>query len=304
MRERCGILRVVLWYDGPYAKYRRAGEHLHALYDGIRVFVKNQPYEVVPELDADGWQVGRFHVLREPPADWSLWFGDFVQNLRASLDHSIASLSTASKERIEYPIKLQRDQYLGPIDSRNPGSRSHRDIDLAGIDDPYMAIVDASQPYLRGNIKAARKDPLAILAWLSNADKHRLIHPAFHRQAGQPRIIVSRGRLSDIRIRHIPRNQPVGDGTEVYRWKPIPGKEMDVDVNVHVLFTVAFSESALDYVDIEDLWHYAMRPIAAFRAISEGRKAILDTTWPPLRTGRSARPWDRPEPRRRERPFG
>lgn len=77
-----------------------------------------------------------------------------------------------------------------------------------------------------------------------------------------------------------------------------------MDVNVHVGFTVAFSEWALDYVDLEDLWHYVMRPIGAFRAISEGRKAILDTTWPPLRTGRSARPWDRPEPRRRERPFG
>ena len=99
--------------------------------------------------------------------------------------------------------------------------------------------------------------------------------------------------MSDIGRRIAPPNQAVSEGTEIFRWKPKPGKEFDVDVQVHVTFTIAFSEWRLDYVDLEDLWHYAFRPIEVMRSISEGRPTILNTTWPPVRTRRFARPWER-----------
>ena len=284
-----------MWYDDPYAKFRRAGVYLHALHDGIAAFVKSEPYDIIPKLDSDGWQRGRFHVIRTPPDDFALLVGDFIQNLRAALDHSVYALATTKTERTEYPIHLQKDQYCRPVDPANPKS-SPREIALAHVSDDYRAIIDASQPYNRGNVKTARQDPLAILAWLSNVDKHRLVHPAFHRQHGPPRILVERGRLSDIRIRRdIPLNQPVSEGTVVFAWRPKAGKELDVDVNVYVRFTVAFSEGAFDYVQLEDIWNYVNGVIDTLRAVSEGRSVRLDTTWPLPKRGRHIH---RPPPRR------
>lgn len=278
MRERYGILGLVLWYEDPYAKFRRAGKYLHALYADIAAFLKSQPYDVLPKMDDDGWVRGRFQVIKTPPDTFALTVGDFVQNLRASLDHSIYALATVRTEQTEYPIHSQEDQYLGLADPAKPAPR---DLALAYVPDEYRAVVDASQPYQRGNVSAARKDPLAILAWLSNVDKHRLIHPAFHRQHGAPEVQVTEGRLSDIKIRRdIPLDQPVSDGTVVSAWRPKPGKEFDVSVNVYVEFTVAFSERALGYVELEGIWNYVGRVINTLRAVSEGQTVTLDTTWP------------------------
>lgn len=281
MRDRWRIIRGV-WYDDPYAKFRRAGEHLHALYDGVGTFLDEKPYRVTAQFDDDGWHRGRFHVVKEPPEALSLMLGDFIQNLRASLDHSIYALSsTKGSDRIEYPIKVQEDQYIG----------EPREIALEGVADEYLAVVDASQPYHRGEIKAAQKDPLAVLAWLSNVDKHRLIHPAFHRQRGSAKVTVLEGRRSDIEIRRdIPFDQPVGEGTVVSATRPRRGvKPEDVDVQTYVEFTVAFSKRALDYVALEDIWNYVSRIINTLRAVSEGRPVTLDTGWPLTRGERVVR---------------
>jgi hypothetical protein len=182
--------------------------------------------------------------------------------------------------RRPHPIHSQEGQYLNPADPTNPKS-SAREIALAHVPDEYRAVVDASQPYLRGNVEAARQDPLATLAWLSNVDKHRLIHPAFHRQHGPPKVTMTNGRISDIKVRRdIPLNQPVSDGTVVSGWRPMSGKELDVDVNVYVEFTVAFSEQALDYVQLEGVWNYVSQIINTLRAVSEGRTVTLDSAWP------------------------
>lgn len=281
MRERWRIICGV-WYDGPYAKFRRAGEHLHAIYDGLGPFLNEQPHKVIAKFDDDGWHRGRFHVIRQPPESWSLLLGDFIQDLRASLDHSIYALSTTKEsDRIEYPIKIQEDQYIGDA----------REIALAGVADEYRAIVDASQPYHRGTVKAAKEDPLAILAWLSNVDKHRLIHPAFHRQRGGAKVTVLKGRLGDIQIRKdIRLDQRVREGTVVSASRPKPGiKPEDVHVKVYVEFTVAFSERALDYVALENIWNYVGRVINTLRAVSEGHQVTLDTGWPLTRGERVVR---------------
>jgi len=270
----------MVWYDDPYAKFRRAGEYLHAVYFGIDDFLKGQPNGVVTKLDDDGWARGRMRIFDEPPEDLALLVGDFVQNLRASLDHSVYALATRKTERTEFPVHLDQLQYTGLLRPDDPKS-SARELALAFVPDEYRAIIDATQPYNRGNMKAARQDPLAILAWLSNVDKHRLIHPGFHRQHGPPRITIKEGRLSGIRVRRdIPLNQEVRDGTVVSAWRPKLGKELDVDVDVYVEFTVAFSERAFDYVQLEAVWNYVGRVINTLRAVSEGRDVTFDPTWP------------------------
>lgn len=293
VRDRWRTIGVV-WYDDPYAKFRRAGEYLHALSNGIRTFLDEKPYRVTAQFDDDGWHRGRFHVVKEPPEALALTLGDFIQNLRASLDHSIYALSsTKGSDRIEYPIKVQEDQYIG----------KPRDIALDGVADEYRAIVDASQPFHRREIKAVQKDPLAVLAWLSNVDKHRLIHPAFHRQRGSAKVNVLRGRRSDIEIRRdIPFDQSVGEGTVISASRPRRSlKPEDVDVQTYVEFTVAFSERALDYVALEGIWNYVGRVINTLRAVSDGRPTTLDTSLPFDRRVRELREIAR-RPRRIRRP--
>jgi hypothetical protein len=59
-------------------------------------------------------------------------------------------------------------------DRRNPGLR---DRALTGVAEKYRTAIDQAQPYRRGD--AARWEPLSILSWLSNVDKHRFIHPVW-----------------------------------------------------------------------------------------------------------------------------
>lgn len=97
--------------------------------------------------------------------------GDCIHNLRSALDHLICQLTLldggtmADCEQTQFPIASKCEgQFESMANHRIPGlSKKHR------------AMVKRLQPYHRGD--GAWKHPLAILADLSNADKHRLINP-------------------------------------------------------------------------------------------------------------------------------
>src|ERR1700752_1107379 len=96
---------------GCAAKVQRASRHLEAPPAAIRPFVESEPkpYRFVSKVDVESSRyLLRVVIEREPPIEWSLILGDFVQNLRAALDPLVWQLVRANgiepTRRTAFPI--------------------------------------------------------------------------------------------------------------------------------------------------------------------------------------------------------
>jgi hypothetical protein len=155
--------------EQPLEKLRRAETHLQQLQAEMADFMASKPYAI--EIGkVDDAALFRLRILRPLPADLGLLIGDYTQNLRACLDYLILQLSLATnpklslKERKEtqFPILLKAN-------SRELGRR------LQYVPPEVVKQIEALQPYHKGD--QAHQDSLAVLADLSNRDKHREITP-------------------------------------------------------------------------------------------------------------------------------
>ncbi|HET6999554.1 MAG TPA: hypothetical protein VFI03_13320 [Solirubrobacterales bacterium] len=159
-------------WDSSSRKLKRAAKHYKSLNDELRSYIREgRPFEYQAEIDREEAQFRIRVVGGEPPPDeMSLIVGDFVQNLRASLDHLIwaAVRATGNTPTMgnAFPIFLE-----GPQTSRRKEALWARQ--LAGIAEEAIPLIDQIQPYKRG--EDARFDALACLKELSNEDKHRVV---------------------------------------------------------------------------------------------------------------------------------
>ncbi len=101
-----------------------------------------------------------FAVIRKPiPDHWPLLFGDAIQNLRNALEHAVYS-AAREKGRPQFPIFTDACEFQVrgiPMIERVPA--------------PIRTQIERAQPFQ--SLSPAEFDPLAILADLSNFDKHR-----------------------------------------------------------------------------------------------------------------------------------
>lgn len=113
-------------------------------------------------LSIKGESIGSFEVLK-----LGLIAGDFVCNLRGSLDHLAWALSKVGKKR-------PSSETCFPVCSSDD-PRTQTKIAAATIGMPIAAIADVKsfQPYTYG--KAYKTHPLWRLNFLWNANKHRII---------------------------------------------------------------------------------------------------------------------------------
>lgn len=153
-------------------KLDRAAEHFRCLHQQLRSYVREgKPFTYRPELDQAN---ERFRVRVEsnerPPSDLSLVVGDFVQNLRAALDHLVCSI-------IEAQGGSPTTSSCFPIFTTDPAisqrSQNRWARQLQGIDEDTVELIKHVQPYRRGS--DAHRDALACLQALSNEDKHRVV---------------------------------------------------------------------------------------------------------------------------------
>jgi hypothetical protein len=162
--------------SGVIAKFNRASQQFDVLRHEIGSFSDQdpQPHFSRGYFDTDTWEwIERFQVREPPPLRWGVMLGDCVHNLRSALDHLACQLTLLNGGTMEdcaqtqFPIaSTSESQFEQMADRRIPGlSKRHR------------AFVKWAQPYRAGD--KAWKHPLAILADLSNADKHRLLNPTF-----------------------------------------------------------------------------------------------------------------------------
>jgi hypothetical protein len=163
--------------DDPRAKIRRAETHLGEFDREWKLWLKSNPYAVLdyPNADKTEWtfHVHRFNEAVKPESDtFGIVVGDYVHALRSALDQLVWKLVT---EANGITPKNKHDVVF-PILTTHPrdfwAKRFIKDSELT-LEQALM--IEGFQPYRA--IDGADKQPLAHLAELWNADKHRLINP-------------------------------------------------------------------------------------------------------------------------------
>jgi hypothetical protein len=239
---------VAATLDGSWAKFRRCRAQLKALNDEIAGFIEeNKPVRFEGKFDPQtGIGTSRAHVDVHPDwIDWGLQVGDAIQNARASLDHAVWQLVILSgkdprKVRTQFPICSSGVTYWSKTKDGRP---STRDRDLAGVAERYRTLIDAAQPYRAGH---SHKDhALSGLAYLSNVDKHQVIHAGFF-MIGDPNEYVFDGDIAgdvDEMIECDVHTGPFQEDTDIVTLRyRITGPKAHVNMKVEVPIEIAFSE--------------------------------------------------------------
>lgn len=164
---------------GSLAKIDRAGAHLDTLYNEIRAFhdLPTKAYRFISKVDVETSRYLMRVLIEKPlPVEWSLIVGDFVNNLRAALDHMVWEFVQANGQKPSVRNAFPIFDYPVPVD---PGDRSRKRWDgmVGGISAPALALVESCQPHLGED--GPRSHLLHALRELSNEDKHRVVLASF-----------------------------------------------------------------------------------------------------------------------------
>jgi hypothetical protein len=150
-----------------------------ALRRKLEPFAKSEPkpYRFIQKVDVESSRyLMRVRIERPLPVEWSLIVGDFVQNLRAALDHLAWQLVRANGHSpgrgTAFPIFDSKPSRK----SRHP-DRQRWNANVAGMHPRAIWLIEAVQPY--NGPDGARAHTLAALRRLSNEDKHRVLLPRF-----------------------------------------------------------------------------------------------------------------------------
>jgi hypothetical protein len=241
--------------DGPIAKLDRARIHFRTFNKSIGAFKRSKTHDfVVTKFDpSTGEKVVHLKILKEPKnPEWGLVLGDMVHNLRSALDHLVWQLVLLNDEKPrrqnQFPIIRAKDEYWNVPNNR---SESVRDRMLAGVAEDHRAFIDMVQPFNSGNDPSSTA--LAVLSWISNADKHRVVHASFV-LTGEPS-----PELFDVTTSH-PGGAAVNvsmnwgglqDGAEIMRFRPDP-PGAHVNMNAAIPTYIAFRQGDLQ-IDTESI---------------------------------------------------
>jgi len=159
----------------------RALHHLESFKAERAAWREESPHRFWTEFDAEsGKKVIWAQVLKPPPVSLSLFAGDCIHNLRASLDnlafqlalaHTEGPLSSRDERASGFPI-FETDPIKGT--DKRPLKRFENMIRC--IDPRAKTVIEKLQPYNRPD--GFDGDRLWQLNELENIDKHRLPHPA------------------------------------------------------------------------------------------------------------------------------
>lgn len=184
-----------------WAKFGRAYEHLAEIDSIIDRFLDMKPYRFVREYEPKPPYptTGRVHfTLRlhapvAPPPQLPALIGDFLTNMRASLDHLIYGIAlkhTGQPEIIDnnrlafaiYETPQQFGSWRGTVDDLLPND--------------VFALLDDMQPYQRPPgppvtlERHIHRQPLWVLNAFVNADKHRTLMPVTGLRLDQVKIMA------------------------------------------------------------------------------------------------------------------
>lgn len=250
-----------------YAKLGRAEIHLKALQDQVATFLDSEPYGIREHFHPDkGSYCLTIEVRHEPPLLLSVILGDLIHNLRSALDHLAWQLVLANNseptKRTQFPIFTS-----DPV-SGEPLNKLTRNV--KGMDKTVVDELRRIQPHTAGD--RADHHSLAILAKLSNEDKHRLPIACFGAigpHNPQTTGIVA-GRDIQVRWANISTGKALKDGDEVV-WArfDVTGPNPEIDMKGKVPIEVAFGHVQARLGGLVDLCRQA-RSVVALMALTAG----------------------------------
>ena len=160
-------LRVIVRYG---EKVMRGGAHIDALNKAAERFMEEHGNPGIPcSTEANSQGTKCLLKVQSVPERFDVQFGvmvgDAVHCFRSALDQLVSALWTDELTNYTgFPVcHTERDWVIN-------GPRMYWSVPA-----PYLAVINRAQPYHRGDAKAARNHPLAILHSLWNLDKHRTI---------------------------------------------------------------------------------------------------------------------------------
>jgi hypothetical protein len=161
---------------GVLAKFNRAKHQFDELRFEMDEFFNQDPKPHFSRgyFDTNTWEwIERFQIREKPPLRFGVMLGDCVHNLRSALDHLICQVTMLDGGTLDDCAKTQF-----PIASKSEAQfEAMANTQLAGLSKWHRAMVKRAQPYRAGD--EAWKHPLAVLADLSNTDKHRVLNPTY-----------------------------------------------------------------------------------------------------------------------------
>lgn len=156
-------------------KVKRAREHLDAFREADARINRAGEYEFLGEIRSDGREhIYRVHNPPAPDPQWSVIAGDCLHNLRAALDYLAYQLvlvsGNKSNERTQFPIRKSSHGARRGRFRRWLGRKSQPAEISGGVRADILKVVQAVQPYNRGNRIG---EQLWMLHQLDVIDKHR-----------------------------------------------------------------------------------------------------------------------------------
>lgn len=173
-----------------YFKTERAKAHFDELYAALRDYMSSDPGPYKVDIEKESMTGSNIlKVTVQEPHVWIfLILGDFLHCLRSALDHAvwrIADLNGTPARGIQFPI----------IETRDKAGIRLFERQTVGIPNEAVSVIEAFQPYNRGDGIPASAHLLWRLGTLTNIDKHRRIPihaTAVWTEIGRPPVSIAR----------------------------------------------------------------------------------------------------------------
>jgi hypothetical protein len=210
--------------QGVQLKLTRAREHFDHLRQELLAYDERNPYEGIAEVSDDGleWLL-RAAVHEEPNPYWSTIIGDVVHNMRSALDYLTCELVLTNGGTVTnstlFPIYEQKSRY-----ERGAGSKT------AGMDPRAAELIETLQPYYA---PTPSEHPLAVLAYLSNGDKHRTLQLARWATDRLRQEIEAAGGPAHIELVEAHQG-PIANGDVIVRFRLVPPVPRGLKVNAEL----------------------------------------------------------------------
>jgi hypothetical protein len=170
---------MVSGLDSAVTKIIWANEHLDSINRHItEITSRANACEIIK--DANGKETVNFLV--EPPPAVAILAGEIVYHLRSALDHLAFDLVKLNPGGIVLPANWEENCCFPlwlKIPKKTPSFNCFDHI-LPGISRDAFAFIESMQPYRSGE---GHHNVMAIIAKLSNVDKHRHLNAILHRVA-------------------------------------------------------------------------------------------------------------------------
>jgi hypothetical protein len=233
--------------DGARAKLRRATEHLDAFEVAAREYLESNPIEIVTsdEPESDGLRRIRWVASAsvEPPAVLGLIVGDWANNTRTALDYIVYELVRRETGKDDpgwthFPIVT--------TPSDHPGRATKQ---LRGAPGWSLPVFEGLQPF-HDAADDAGEHPLAVLAAVSNRDKHRLIHTAAMQFAG------SQGGISGtsmLELHEFTQNPGTVSGERTILDALLKTDGDDFEIHLNLAVTLALEDYPIDAIALMEV---------------------------------------------------